>query len=79
MTLSERARSGLRDMPSNAAWLLSKALKPAEAVGDAAGSATADVRDRGRQATAAVLDATPVGGDPAFGMCGRLTKWHWPN
>jgi len=63
MTLSKRARSGLRDMPSNAAWLLSKALKPAEAVSDAAGSATADVRDRGRQATAAVLDATPVGGD----------------
>ena len=55
--------TGLRDMPSNAAWLLSRALKPAEAVGDAAESATAAARDRGREVTAAVLDATPVGGD----------------
>ena len=34
MSLSERTRTGLREMPSNAAWLLSRALKPAE-VGDA--------------------------------------------
>jgi hypothetical protein len=40
MSLSERARTGLRDMPSNAAWLLSRALKPAEAVGSAAESST---------------------------------------
>ena len=60
MSLSERARTGLRDMPSNAAWLLSRALKPAEAVGDAAESATAGARDRGREVTAAVLDAAPV-------------------
>ena len=63
MTLSERARSGLREMPSNAAWLLSKALKPAEAVGDAAESATAGARDRGRKLTATMLDVAPIGGD----------------
>ena len=33
MSLSERTRTGLREMPSNAAWLLSRALKPADAVG----------------------------------------------
>ena len=33
MSLSDRTRTGLREMPSNAAWLLSRALKPAEAVG----------------------------------------------
>jgi colicin import membrane protein len=63
MSLPERARTGLREMPSNAAWLLSRALKPAETVGDAAHSAAAGARDRGRQAGAALIDATPVGGD----------------
>ena len=52
MSLSERTRTGLREMPSNAAWLLSRALKPAEAVGTAAESATAAARDRGRKVTA---------------------------
>jgi hypothetical protein len=58
MSLSERTREGLRDMPSNA-WLLLRVLKPAEAVGTAAESATASARDRGRGMTAAVLDAAP--------------------
>lgn len=53
----ERTRTGLREMPSNAAWLLSKAVKPAEAVGDVASGA----RDQGRRASAAVVDAVPVG------------------
>jgi len=53
----ERTRTGLREMPSNAVWLLSQALKPAEAVGDAAAGA----RDQGRKWTAAVVDAAPVG------------------
>ena len=26
---------------------------------------------------ASVVRATPVGGDAAFGMCGRLTTWDW--
>src|SRR6188472_3557200 len=53
----ERTRTGLKDMPSNAVWLLSRALKPAETLGDAAASA----RDQGRKATAALVDAAPVG------------------
>jgi hypothetical protein len=36
MSMFERTRNGLREMPSNAAWLLSRAPKPAQAVGDAA-------------------------------------------
>ena len=63
MSLSERTRTGLREMPSNAAWLLSRALNPAEAVGTAAESATAGARDQGRKVSAAVVDAAPVGGD----------------
>lgn len=59
----ERTRTGLREMPSNVVWLLSQALKPAEAIGSAAESATAGARDRGRKVGAAVADAVPVGGD----------------
>ena len=58
----ERTRTGLKEMPSNAAWLLTRALKPAEAIGSAAGSA-AGARDQGRKVGAAVLDAAPVGPD----------------
>jgi colicin import membrane protein len=63
MSLTEKTRTGLREMPSNAAWLLSRALKPAEALGDAAESAATEVRDRGRQVSAALIDATPGTGD----------------
>jgi DNA repair exonuclease SbcCD ATPase subunit len=63
MSLLGRAMTGLREMPSNAAWLLSQAIKPAEAVGSAAESTTAGARDRGRKLGAALLDAAPVGGD----------------
>ena len=45
MSLAERTRAGLREMPSNAAWLVSRA------------------RDRRRQLSAAVVDASPVGGN----------------
>jgi hypothetical protein len=63
MSLSERAKTGVLEMPSNAAWVLSRVLKPAGTVGTAAEDATAGVRDRGRKVRAAVADATPVGGD----------------
>ncbi len=63
MSLSERTRTGLREMPSNAAWLLSRALKPADAVGTAAESATAVARDQGRKLRAAAVEASPGGGD----------------
>jgi colicin import membrane protein len=63
MSLLERTRTGLREMPSNAAWLVSRALKPADAIGSAAESAGAGARDRGRKVKAAVVDAAPIGGD----------------
>lgn len=63
MSLARQTRTGLREMPSNAAWLLSQMLKPAERVGDAAESAAAGARDRGRRVSAAVVDASPGGGD----------------
>jgi chromosome segregation ATPase len=57
--LLERTRTGLKEMPSNAIWLLSRALTPIDAIEDAAVS----VRDQGRKIEAAVIDSTPVGGD----------------
>ena len=61
--LSERTRTGLSEMPSNAAWVLSRVLQPAHTAGSAAESATAGARDRGRKVRAAVVDAAPSGGD----------------
>jgi hypothetical protein len=57
MSMFERTTTGLRDMPSNALWLLSRALHSADAIGGAAAGA----RDQGRKVTAAVVDAAPVG------------------
>jgi hypothetical protein len=54
MTVFKRLRTGLSEAPSNAVWLLSKAAKPVE-------GAAFDARDHGRRATAAVVDAAPVG------------------
>ena len=39
MSLAKQTQIGLREMPANAAWLLSRMLKPAEQVGGAAESA----------------------------------------
>jgi hypothetical protein len=63
MSLLERTRMGLREFPSNAAWLLSRALET-DAVGTAAESAAARAREGGRRISAAVIDAAPIGGDP---------------
>jgi chromosome segregation ATPase len=63
MSLSERMRSGLKEMPSNAAWLLSRAREPVGAAGTAADSARAGARDRRRKFSAAVVDAAPGGRD----------------
>ena len=63
MSLSERAKTGLREMPSNAAWLVSRALQPADAVGTTAGDARAGARDKRRSLSATVIDAIPGGGD----------------
>jgi colicin import membrane protein len=63
MPLLDRTLTGLREMPSNALWLLSRAVSPVDAVDEVAGSAVASVRDQGRKVEAAVLDAAPVRGD----------------
>ena len=63
MSLSDRTRTGLREMPSNAAWLLSRALKPAEAVGEKSEAAGSGIRDRGRRVRAALVDAAPGDGN----------------
>jgi hypothetical protein len=57
MTVFERTRIGLREMPSNAVWLVSRIVKPADAIG----GAVAGARDKGRKATTVVVDAMPVG------------------
>src|SRR5215217_6527796 len=57
MSMFERTRTGVREMPSNAAWLMSRVVKPVDAIGDAAAGA----RDKGRKVKAAVVDAAPVG------------------
>ena len=56
MSLAERARTGLKEMPSNAAWVLSRALQPVD-------SAATEARDQRRKIGAAVADAAPLGGD----------------
>jgi hypothetical protein len=38
ISLLERTRTGLREMPSNAVWLLSRALSPVDAIEEAAES-----------------------------------------
>lgn len=57
--------SGVKDLPRNTTWLLSKALTPLEATKDAAGSATqaagGGLVDMARQAGASVLDVLPMG------------------
>jgi colicin import membrane protein len=53
--LSDNAGTGLRELPSNAAWLLSRML-PDEATGPAAGT-----RDTARRIRASVEDASPMG------------------
>src|SRR4051812_5387305 len=58
MSLSEWTRTSLREMPSNAGWLLSRAVKPAaETVADAAHSVTPGTREGGRSASPARNDA----------------------
>jgi len=35
--------------------------------------------DPGALATASVVRGEPAGGEPGFGMCGRLHTWRWPS
>jgi colicin import membrane protein len=57
MSVLERTRRGLREVPSNAVWLVSRLAKPADAIE----SSAAGARDQGRRVTAALVDAAPVG------------------
>ena len=58
--LSEQMRTGVRELPSNAAWVVSQVVQPVERVGSAAGHTTAEARTRGRRIRAAVVN----GDDP---------------
>ena len=55
--LTGHTSTGIRELPSNTAWLLSRALQPAEA----AGSAATGTRDKARKVRADVIDAVPMG------------------
>ena len=59
MSLLERTRTGLKELPSNAAWLVSRALRPLDSIEET----VAGARDQGRRIEAAVIDAAPLGGD----------------
>ena len=54
--LSEQAQLGLRELPTNAAWLASR-VNP----GEVAGSAAARSRDKARKLKASLVDAAPLG------------------
>ena len=72
MSLTDRARDSLKEVPSNAAWLMSKVLGPTES---AAESAAAKARDQGRRLGAAVVEsATPIGGDPVQTLIKRAKE-----
>jgi hypothetical protein len=69
---SRLIRNGLRDLPDNAAWLLSKALKPvtlaaagdvsgaASSTAEAAGAAKSSVRQKAKAARRSVAGAVPL-------------------
>jgi len=63
MSLLERARRGLRDMPSNTSWVVSQLRGPSETIGAAADEAASKARDQGRRFSEAVMDAVPSGED----------------
>jgi colicin import membrane protein len=63
MSLLERMREGLREFPSNAAWVASRLGGSTDAVGTAAETAAARARDQRLRLSEAVADAVPVGPD----------------
>src|SRR5690242_13765551 len=58
MSLLDRARSGLRDLPSNAEWTVSQVLGSSRS-----GGPVSRARDQGRRFSEAVRDAVPSGQD----------------
>jgi hypothetical protein len=71
MSLAERTRESLKELPANAAWLLSKTLGPADSVAE---SAATKARHHGRRLGAAVVDAAPIGGDPVQTLMRRAKE-----
>jgi hypothetical protein len=63
MSLLVRMREGLRELPSNAAWLVSRLGASTDSVGTAAETAAARARDQRLRLSEAVADAVPVGPD----------------
>ena len=73
MSLSELAQKGLRDLPTNAAWLFDRALGSSDSVGSAAEHVAARARDTGQRLSAAVVHAAP-GGDPVESLMKRAQQ-----
>lgn len=63
MSLLERARWGLRDMPSNASWVVSQLRGSSPTIGAVADEAASKARDQSRRFSEAVMDAVPSGED----------------
>ena len=59
--LSEQAKTGLRDLPSNANWLLSQVAEKADGKGLNAKHAISDARQRAEQMKGSVAGATGFG------------------
>ena len=63
MSLLERARRGLTELPSNAEWAVSQVRGSTRSVGTAAEGALSKARDQGRRFSEAAGDAVPFGDD----------------
>src|SRR6185437_3812584 len=63
MSLLERARRGLTEMPSNAEWAISRVRASGLSVGAAAEGAASKARHQGRRLSEAAGDAVPFGED----------------
>ena len=61
--LTEQAKTGLKELPDNARWLMSRAEERADDVGDSTGDLTSRARSKARQLKESVVEATPIGGD----------------
>ena len=74
MSVLKRAGLGLREMPSNAAWLVTRvAAGSTDSVGKTAETVTSHARDKGRRLTEAVAPVIPGGGDSIATPEGRTT------
>jgi hypothetical protein len=61
MSLVERARRGIRELPSNADWAVSQLVGSRRTISAAADEAASKAREQGRRFSEAVMDAVPSG------------------